>query len=236
VFVVLKRDRQEWLQAAKARLSLRAWSLQLKGAKGHLWRRAASILALPLTVLAVAGCRGTAGAAAPPTPRFEGMTAHGLAAPDFALRDQAGRLVRLSDDRGRYVVVTFLYVHCKDVCPIIAGQLNTALRDLGPARGQLRVLAVSVDPRGDTPAAVRHFIAVHRLLPEFRYLTGTQKTLLPVWDKYHVASTPSAKGLLVSHTAVELLLDRTGKPRVVYDSHITAAQLVHDLNALGLKS
>ena len=39
------------------------------------------------------------------------------------------------------------------------------------------MLAVSVDPKGDTPSAVRHFIAVHRLLPEFLYLTGTVKQL-----------------------------------------------------------
>ena len=98
------------------------------------------------------------------------------------------------------------------------------------------MLAVSVDPRGDTPMAVRHFVAAHRLVPQFRYLMGTEKTLKPIWNDYHVASTPTSKGLVVSHTAIELLLDRSGKPRVAYDSHITAGQLIHDLQALGLKT
>ena len=187
-------------------------------------------------VLLLAGCGGgskPAGSGPPPS-RFDGIAAAGFEAPGFALRDQHGQLVSLEDERGRFVIITFLYVHCRDVCPVIAGQLNEALRELGPERGQVRVLAVSVDPKGDTPKAVAHFIAIHRLLPQFLYLTGTLKTLGPVWADYHIASTPTGNGLVVSHTALELLLDRTGKPQVVYDSHVTATDVVHDLHVLGL--
>jgi len=187
--------------------------------------------------LVLAGCGGSASVGSgPPPSRFEGMSANGMTAPDFTLHDQHGQLIRLSSERGRFVIVTFLYVHCRDVCPAIAGQLNEALHELGPARNDVRVLAVSVDPKGDTPAAVRHFIAVHRLLPQFLYLTGTTKTLKPIWDAYHIASTPSAHGILVSHTALEILLDRSGKPQVVYDASVTAQQVVHDLHTLGLQS
>ncbi len=128
------------------------------------------------TVLLSAGCGGGAPKAVQsgPTPSpYRGMTVVGsTSAPDFALRDQSGRLVRMANRQGRYTLVTFLYTNCPDVCPLIASHLNTALR--GSARGPTtRVLAVSVDPKGDTPAAVRRFVAVHRLLPQFRYLTGT---------------------------------------------------------------
>src|ERR1700722_7515929 len=93
----------------------------------------ARMLALAAIAVALAGCGGTRSGVTEPSSRFEGMSANGLAAPGFALRDQHGQLVRLSAERGKYVVVTFLYVHCRDVCPIIAGQLNQALRELGPA-------------------------------------------------------------------------------------------------------
>jgi protein SCO1/2 len=209
------------------------------------WLGGLSSLLLPVRMFALAaiaavlaGCGG-GGSGQPqsvngPSSRFEGMSANGLEAPEFALRDQHGQLVRLSAERGKYVVVTFLYVHCRNVCPIIAGQLNQALRELGPARKDVRVLAVSVDPKGDTPSAVRHFIAVHRLLPEFLYLTGTAKTLEPVWHEYHIASTQIGKGVVVGHTAIELLLDPSGKPRLLYDSQVTGQEVVHDLHALGL--
>src|SRR3954469_17580674 len=104
--------------------------------------------------------------------------------PDFALHDQDGRLVRLSQLRGKAVLVTFLYVHCPDVCPLIADNLDIVLRRLGPTRSGVRALAVSVDPKGDDPASVRKFIRAHRLLPQFRYLTGTRKELAPVWRAY----------------------------------------------------
>ena len=193
-----------------------------------------SVFALLLLAL-VAGCGGSRSpSVSGPGSRFEGIPANGLAAPEFALRDQHGQLVRLAAERGKYVVVTFLYVHCPNVCPIIAGQLNQALHQLGPARKSVRVLAVSVDPKGDTPSAVRHFIAVHRLLPEFLYLTGTVKELEPVWRGYHIASSQTRKGVVVGHTAIELLLDPSGKPRLLYDSHVTGQEVVHDLRALGL--
>lgn len=198
----------------------------------------AGMVGLAVIPAFLAGCGGgSAGqpaAVSGPGSRFEGISANGLTAPEFELRDQHGRLVRLAAERGKYVVVTFLYVHCPNVCPIIAGQLNEALRELGPARRDVRVLAVSVDPNGDTPSAVRHFIAVHRLLPEFLYLTGTVKELEPVWRGYHIASSQTREGLVVGHTAIELLLDRSGKPRVLYDSHVTGQEVVHDLRALGL--
>ena len=164
------------------------------------------------------------------------MSVAGLTAPDFVLRDQHGQLIRLASERGRFVVITFLYVHCRNVCPVIAQQLNQALRDLGAARSQVRVLAVSVDPRGDTRAAVAHFIAVHRLLPQFLYLTGSAKTLERVWSGYHIASTQTGNSVVVGHTAIELLLDRSGRPRALYDATVTPQQVLHDLRVLGLQA
>jgi protein SCO1/2 len=152
-------------------------------------------------------------------------------APDFALRDQDGALVRLSAQRGRYVIVTFLYTHCPDVCPLIATNLNTALRSLGPRRGRVRVLAVSVDPKGDTPAAVRAYARRLRLLPQFRYLIGTKSGLTPVWRAYGVFAV-AADHELVDHVASTVLVDREGRRRVLYGAHVKAADVQKDLRTL----
>src|SRR5882672_11633460 len=88
--------------------------------------------------------------------RFEGTSVpSGTTAQDFALRDQSGRLIKLSDQRGRFVLLAFLYTHCTDICPLIAKELDSAVRSLGPRASSVRILAVSVDPAGDTPAQVR---------------------------------------------------------------------------------
>ena len=180
-------------------------------------------------LLVVAGCGGAKKQAAP-TPSFRGATVvDPAAAPDFALRDQAGRLVRMSAQRGRYTLVTFLYTHCPDVCPLLAEHLNAALGQLGAGTG---VLAVSVDPKGDTAVTVRRFVALHRLVPRFHYLTGTATQLKPVWTAYHVASDPQHGTTAIAHSAYVLLVDPQGVERLVYDSNVKASDIVHDIDAL----
>jgi len=165
---------------------------------------------------------------------FRGTEIQGppIDAPSFALRDQDGKVVRLGAQRGRAVVVAFLYTKCPDVCPVIAGNLNTALRRLGPLRAKARVIAVSVDPKNDTPTAVKRYVKAHRLVPEFRFLTGTKKQLAPVWNRYHVAVIANASGATVGHTTFEVLVDGHGLERALYDSHVSAADVVHDVRAL----
>jgi protein SCO1 len=155
-------------------------------------------------------------------------------APDFTLRDQDGRTVRLADQRGKYVLLTFLYVNCPDVCPLIATNLNTALRAIGPARRDVRVLAVSVDPKGDTPKAVRAYVRQRALLPQFRYLLGTPSQLRDVWAKYNVTAVARSPEV-VDHVAYVVLIDREGRRRVIYDTQVKARQVVHDLRVLTKK-
>ncbi len=188
------------------------------------------------TVLLGAGCGGSSSKAvvSGPTPSpYRGMTVVGSTkAPNFALHDQSGNLVRMSARGGRVTLVTFLYTHCPDVCPLIAEHLNTALRRLGSERTGTRVLAVSVDPKGDTPAAVRQFVAVHRLLPQFHYLTGSPAQLRKVWAAYNVAADPQHGTTAVGHSAFVLLVDRQGVERLVYDSYVKAGDIVHDIEAM----
>ena len=113
--------------------------------------------------------------------------------------------------------------------------LNGVLKTSVAKRAGLRVLAVSVDPKGDTPAAVRRFVRVHELLPSFLYLTGTRAELQPVWSAFHVASTPGPNAE-VSHSAIEYLIDPQGRERLIYDSTVTTATVVHDLTLLEAKS
>ena len=150
--------------------------------------------------------------------------------PDFSLHDQAGQLVTLHGQRGKAVLLTFLYTHCPDVCPITAQNLNQALRLLPKAeRAEVRILAVSVDPRRDTRAAVRHFVRTHQLLPQFRYLTGTFNELVKAWRYYNITSIREAKTGNINHTLYTLLVDRTGKARVLYAANAQPTDVAHDL-------
>jgi protein SCO1/2 len=129
------------------------------------------------------------------------------------------------------VLVTFLYTNCPDLCPLTATNINTALGTLGKAKSRVAVLAVSVDPRGDTRAAVNAFVRRHRLLPQFHYLTGSRAALSGIWRAYHVTAVRHA-GDDVDHTLYTLVVDRSGKGRVLFDSRASARDLAHDMRIL----
>ena len=195
-------------------------------------------LAAVVAVAALAGCGSSAAApttapavTAPNKQLAGGELSPPRPAPPIALHDAAGRPVTLAGQRGRYVLVTFIYTHCPDVCPLITANLNAALRQLGPRRTDVRVLAVSVDPVGDTPQAVRAYARQKHLLPQFEYLIGSRAELRRVWAAWNVLSV-ATKPDLVDHVAYTALVDPAGRERVLYDASVHASQVLHDLRVL----
>jgi protein SCO1/2 len=153
----------------------------------------------------------------------------GSAAPRIRLADGRGGRIDTGTLRGRPYAVTFLYTHCPDVCPTIAQDLSEAMAEAPGAA----VVAVSVDPRGDTAAAVRSFAKVHRLPRAFRYGIGDERTLAPVWRRYFVlAQLGDAK--TSTHTASVWLVDARGRLRGMYPggAPIAPADVAHDFRAL----
>jgi protein SCO1/2 len=185
-------------------------------------------------LLALAGCGGKKAPPPAPVSHFAGGTLSPLVrAPNFALRDQSGRTVSVTGQRGHWTIVTFLYTHCPDVCPLIAAQLNKAIATPIGRRAGLRVLAVSVDPKRDTPAAVRRYAIEHRLAPSFHFLIGSRAQLAPVWHAYHVAAQPGPSGT-VAHSSFEMLVDPKGTMRLIYDVSVKSRDVTGDLAKLGV--
>jgi protein SCO1/2 len=183
--------------------------------------------ALVLLVLVLAACGGSK------TPQLSGTAVDpAVHAPNFALEDQSGGTVTVSAERGHWLVVTFLYTHCPDVCPLIAAHLNRAITAAAGRRAGLHVIAVSVDPARDTLSAVRRYATTHRLAPSFRWAIGSRGQLARVWHAYHVAAQPGPHGT-ISHSTFEILVDPQGKERAIYDSSITTDELTGDLTKLG---
>ena len=165
-----------------------------------------------------------------------GQELGGDPAPDFTLTDQNGQTASLSGLRGKAVVVAFFYTNCQDTCPLTAAKFAQMERELSPAdRGRLQLLAVTVDPKGDTAAARQQFVAQHGLAGQLSYLSGSMNTLQSVWHDYAIGVNyppdPAAPGGYdVQHTEVSYLVDPQGHERVLIDdSEFTPDQLVHDV-------
>jgi protein SCO1/2 len=163
-----------------------------------------------------AGPLGFHGAVRPPQAR----------AVDFRLRDQDGEPTTMREYRGTPVVVTFLYSTCQDTCPLTAQQIRGALDELGR---DVPVLAISVDPAGDTPLHVKRFLVKQHVAGRMRYLTGTRARLAPVWRAYGIR--PQGQGY--EHTASTVVVDGTGRQRIGYlTDQLTPEALADDLRAL----
>jgi protein SCO1 len=157
----------------------------------------------------------------------------GRPAPEIRLRDARGTTLDTASLAGVPYAVTFLYTSCPDVCPLIGSELAQALRLLGRLAAKVAVLAVSVDPTGDTPAAVRAWLKVHREPANFHYLIGSQAQLAPVWKAYFVApQTPGDPQS--SHSATIWLVDGHGRRRALITAGVPVppADLAYDLHAL----
>ncbi len=153
-------------------------------------------------------------------------------APDFSLRDSTGKVVRLSQFRGRAILLTFIYDHCPDVCPLIVANLHNALLKLGARAGQAQIVAVSVDPRGDTPRTVKAFLAAHEMTGRMEYLIGSFKQLAPVWSRYGIQAQGSPDSREVSHTALVYGITGTGRMLALYPANFKPAWIVHDVPLL----
>ncbi|HYM45708.1 MAG TPA: SCO family protein [Solirubrobacteraceae bacterium] len=194
----------------------------------------ALLLALPAMV---AGCGGGKSAGASTSAKLDapGELQPPMPAPEIVLRDSTGRQVRLSQFRGRAVLLTFIYDHCPDTCPLIVAKLHQALAELGPRASQVQVVAVSVDPRGDTPKTVRAFLALHHMTGRMEYLIGSGKQLAPVWKAYDIAAQGTPNSREVSHTALVYGITGKGVRLALYDAEFKPSEIAHDVPLLAAR-
>ena len=116
--------------------------------------------------------------------RLQPPTFHGTdlgpssVAREFTLEAADRGPVRLSDYRGRVVLLFFGYTSCPDVCPLTMAKLRQVMGRLGDRRSDVQVILVTVDPAVDTPTKLREY--VQRFDPGFVGLGGDRETLAAV--------------------------------------------------------
>ena len=198
----------------------------------------ALMLAAGLAVLLAAGCC-TASTKTTATTQNAAYEASGLLtpvrqAPPLALRNYMGQPVNIASFMGKAVLVTFLYTHCPDVCPLITSQLHVAQTLMGPATAaKAQIIAVSVDSRGDTPAAVEAFLTRHLMKGHMQYLVGSTPELAKVWNAWGVGSERDASNPeLVNHTGLVFGISASGKRITIYAPNFKPAEIAHDVPIL----
>jgi protein SCO1 len=202
--------------------------------------RIGSLLGLGLAVVAagaLGGCgsgsastaAGHAGTAANQQLAAAGELSPPSSAPPLALRNYLGQPVNIDSYRGKAVFVTFIYTHCPDVCPLITSNLRVALNLMGKDASKAQVIAVSVDPRGDTPKTVAKFLAAHEMTGRMQYLIGSPSELAAAWKAWGVGSERQVGHPdLVEHTGIVYGITGSGQRLAVYAANFAPKDVAHD--------
>jgi protein SCO1 len=130
----------------------------------------------------------------------------------FRLVDQNGGAVTDADLKGKWSLVYFGYTHCPDACPTALNDIAVALDELGPKRGAVRPVFITVDPERDTPEVLKAYVTAFDT--PILALTGTPEEIAHAAKSYRVyyAKHPEAGGdYSMDHTSVIYVMDPQGR-------------------------
>jgi protein SCO1/2 len=137
----------------------------------------------------------------------------GERAPDFALFDQSGQVVKSERFRGKQVMLNFIFTRCQvaKMCPAAVArfqQLQQLAREAGVAN--LELISISLDPANDTPGVLKQYALERQIdLSNYSFLTGPETAIKSLLAQFGVLA--EFKGNILNHTATTLLIDETGK-------------------------
>lgn len=95
--------------------------------------------------------------------------------PNVELTTHEGKKVRFYDDlvKDKIVVINFMYAECTGICPTITANLLRVQKLLGDRVGRdIFMYSITLTPEKDTPAALKHYVQMHKVKPGWVYLTG----------------------------------------------------------------
>jgi len=128
------------------------------------------------------------------------------------LVDQNGVRVTQADFAGQPAVVYFGFTHCPDVCPTSMFAIGEALA--APDGYDLQPILITVDPRRDTPARLREYVATEGFPAGLVGLTGTQEQVNAALSAFHAygrAQSPAPSGPAdvynVDHSSLLYVMD-----------------------------
>ncbi|MBI4381228.1 MAG: SCO family protein [candidate division NC10 bacterium] len=157
-------------------------------------------------------------------------------APDFTLLDTSGRPIRLSELRGKVVLISFIYTACSSACPLLTQRmalLQARLARSGLRRREAQFLSITVDPYRDSAEVLGRYAARLRAGSDgWRFLREEPERLKPVLTAYDEWTRPQPDGE-IDHPARLYLVDQRGNIREIYSlSFFDERQAFRDIQAL----
>jgi cytochrome oxidase Cu insertion factor (SCO1/SenC/PrrC family) len=200
---------------------------------------------LALAALAVAGCSSAApqgsptgmsglsaaSAAAEQNPNLDlGSSLGSKPAPDFALVNQFGQPMSLSQFRGRVVLLGFEDSECTTVCPLTTQSMVLAKELLGPAGKSVQLLGVDANPDAVKVADVLSYSRAHGMVNQWDFLTGSAAQLKAVWKSYDIAV--QIESGQIDHTPALYVIDSQGREQKLYLTQMAYSSITQSAQVL----
>jgi protein SCO1/2 len=160
--------------------------------------------------------------------------------PDFALRNQDGRAIRMGDSRGKALLVTFIYTRCPlpNFCPLVTHNFAVIDKQLAAhpeIYARTHLLCVSFDLEHDTPERLRAYGAQYigseakNAFAHWEFAVPKEPVLQEMAQYFDVGMTAGADNT-INHTLSTTLIGRDGKVVRFYPGNEwTPEQLLEDV-------
>lgn len=153
-------------------------------------------------------------------------------APDFELLGSNGAELKISNYRGKVVLLAFGFTSCTAVCPTTLNTFAVARRKLAAAAAAVQVVYITVDPQRDNSTRLGKYLGAFD--PTFVGGTGTEQQLAAVRKIYGISAQKQVLGdsYTYEHSSFTYLIDRGGRIRALMPYGHSPDDYVHDLTVL----
>ena len=143
---------------------------------------------------------------------------------DFAFLDREGRPVRLSQYRGKPLLVSFIYTGCFQVCPLTTRSLQTAVEAGRGVFGtsQFNVVSIGFNQPADSPQSLKSFARQYRIdAANWEFLSPAGSSVAQLTKEFGFSYLPTPAGF--DHILQVTLLDAQGRIyQQIYGEELTA--------------
>jgi protein SCO1/2 len=153
------------------------------------------------------------------------VPAAGDSVPDTPMLNQSGRKIKLSQFRGKVVVLTFIYTRCAmaDFCPRMShnfAEIDKALANEPALYGKTHLLSVSFDPTYDSPQVLRTYGGAYTGKSGFAHWDFAAPSVadLPSMEQFFDVGV-TGEGVNIMHSVSTVVVGKDGKVVAYYPSN-----------------
>lgn len=159
----------------------------------------------------------------------------------YELLDADSSAVIFPDDyEGKTTVITFIYTHCPDVCPVITANMKNIQSELTDT-SNVRFVEITFDPERDTPSVLSEYKDTYSLNHQFSLLTGQPSEVDSLLSKLDIVAEQTqidslqqdSSDYFMRHSNTIYIMDEQGRIRTEYPANVVPPEnVIEDLQTI----